>query len=77
MELAGRRLSVKETEQLVADRAERVTRRAVQGRIRDIRIVVNTVKQALEPLSRHGIVSEVEHSEDDKHWEIRVRIPKS
>jgi len=77
MEMAGRRLSVKETEQLVAERAERVTRRAVQGRIRDIRIVVNTVKQALEPLSRHGIVSEVEHSEDDKHWEIRVRIPKS
>ncbi len=77
LEMAGRRLTVKETERLVAERLEGAPRRGARGRIRDIRIVVNTVKQALEPLARHGIVSEVEHSEDDSHWEIRVRIPKA
>lgn len=77
LEMAGRRLSVKETEQLVAERSEATPRRAVQGRLRDIRIVVNSVKQALEPLARHGIRPEVDQSEDDRYWEIRVRIPKA
>lgn len=77
LEMAGRRLTVKETERLVAERLDGAPRRAVRGRIRDIRIVVDAVKQALEPLARHGIVSEVEHSEDESHWEIRVRIPKA
>lgn len=77
MEMAGRRLSVKEAEQLVTARGEPPKRRGARGRIRDIRIVLNTVRQALEPLERHGIVSEVDHTEDEGHWEIRVRIKKA
>lgn len=77
LEMAGRRLTVKETERLVAERLDGAPRRGARGRIGDIRIVVNTVKQALEPLARHGIVSEVEHSEHERFWEIRVRIPKA
>ncbi len=77
MEMAGRRLSVREAEQLVGERAQAAPRRAVQGRIRDIRILVNTVRQALEPLARQGIRPEVEQREDETHWEIRVRIPKA
>lgn len=76
LEMAGRRLSVRESEQLVEKAQPTGGRKAVRGAIRDVRIVVNSLKRALEPLSRHGIEAELDESEHEEYWEFRVRIPK-
>jgi ParB family chromosome partitioning protein len=75
MEMAGRRLSVRESERLV-DKAREGAGGVRRGAIRDVRIVLNTLKRALEPLARHGIRAEIEEGEQDRYWVVTVRIPK-
>jgi ParB family chromosome partitioning protein len=76
LEMAGRRLPVREAERLVE--RERATARPGlrRGAIRDVRIVVNTIRRALEPLGQHGLGAEVEAADGERFWTITVRIPK-
>lgn len=76
LEMAGRRMTVRETESLVEEEQSKRVRRPLRGVIRDVRIVLNTVKKALEALKRHGIAAEISEIESESHWEVRVRIPK-
>jgi ParB family chromosome partitioning protein len=75
MEVAGRRLSVREAEH-VAEQAARRRAQIRRGAIRDVRIVFNTVRRALEPLYQHGIEAEVVEQEQEECWTLTVRIPK-
>jgi ParB family chromosome partitioning protein len=76
LEMAGRRLTVRETEALVERHQRQAPPSVRRGAIRDIRLVLNTLRRALEPLARHGIPTEVEQAEDDRQWTLTVRIPK-
>ncbi|EKP94772.1 ParB/RepB/Spo0J family partition protein [Thermaerobacter subterraneus] len=67
---------------LAAGRAEppvRRRKRRLQGlrAIKDVRILLNTVRAGVETLRRAGLAAEVEQSEQAEWIEVRIRIPKA
>ncbi|HEY8552823.1 MAG TPA: ParB/RepB/Spo0J family partition protein, partial [Thermaerobacter sp.] len=53
-------------------------RRRLEGlrAIKDVRILLNTVRAGVETLRRAGLDAQVEECEDDAFVEVRIRIPK-
>lgn len=75
-------LNVRQTEELVdtalSDRVEEdVTMRPVRKiYIRDVRIFVNTIRDAIGVMKRSGFEAKVMEKEDDSYYEFVVRIKK-
>ncbi|HHU76855.1 MAG TPA: nucleoid occlusion protein [Firmicutes bacterium] len=44
--------------------------------IKDMRIFLNTIRQAVQIIERAGLFPEVDETDGDNFWEIRIRLPK-
>ena len=75
-------LNVKEAEELVkqlnkdskvAEDQKKHQRRVI---IRDLRIFLNTVRQAVSIIRKAGLEPLVEEMDMQDYWEIRIRLPK-
>ncbi len=75
-------LNVKEAEKLVQDLHKKETtapksnvlhRKVV---IRDLRIFLNTIRQAINIIRRAGLNPQVDESDNDQFFEMRIRLPK-
>lgn len=44
--------------------------------IRDMRIFLNTIRQAIQIIEKAGLSPEVEETEGNGFWEVRIRLPK-
>jgi ParB family chromosome partitioning protein len=75
-------LNVKEAEELVqqlnkgpreAEDSKKHQRRVI---IRDLRIFLNTVRQAVSIIRKAGLEPLVEENDMKDYWEIRIRLPK-
>jgi len=44
--------------------------------VRDVRIFVNTVRQAVDLMKRNGVAALVQEKDGDEYYEVVVRIPK-
>ncbi|NLX90243.1 MAG: nucleoid occlusion protein [Firmicutes bacterium] len=44
--------------------------------IRDMRIFLNTIRQAVQIIKKAGLSPEVEEIDEDGFWEVRIRLPK-
>ncbi len=79
--IVKRRLSVKQTEQLVAQllENEQSKRRATRSSyvFKDVRIFQNTIRQAVEIMNESGIAATSEQRDAGDHIEYIVRIPKN
>ncbi|MGI6307642.1 MAG: nucleoid occlusion protein [Dethiobacteria bacterium] len=75
-------LNVKEAEELILNICQDNTQSqkgAVKQRkviIRDLRIFLNTIRQALGIIRKAGLKPLVEEIDQDEFWEIRIRLPK-
>lgn len=75
-------LTVKEAEALIQKISQNATKsQAGETRqrkvvIRDLRIFLNTIRQALGIIRNAGLKPAVEETEHDEFWEIRIRLPK-
>jgi len=75
-------LNVKEAEELIQkicqDGVKSPKNTATQRKviIKDLRIFLNTIRQALGIIRKAGIKPSVEEIEQEKFWEIRIRLPK-
>ncbi len=68
-------LTVAQTEKMVKEKDKKKSR--VKGFARDIRLAVNTVKQAYQMIQRTGIHVELEEKETDDDYQMIFRFPKS
>jgi len=78
------KMNVREAEEAVEQRLEALT---IQGKsdekgkvvrvIRDVRIFLNSFKQAVKTLKQMGIEAEMEQREDEEWITVEVRIPKN
>ena len=82
-EAIRRDLSVREMEELVAARLSGAARPAPRRRrlqglraIKDVRILLNTVRAGVETLRRAGLPASFEQAEQEEWIEVRIRIPK-
>lgn len=81
-EVIARNLSVRETEELVTARLEGGRRPARRRRlsglraIKDVRILINTVREGVNTLRRAGLPASLEQVDGDEWIEVRIRIPK-
>lgn len=82
-EVIRRQLSARETEALVAARAgekRQERRRGGVGTglrvIKDVRILLNTVRVGVETLRRAGLPASFEQADEEEWIEVRIRIPK-
>jgi len=81
-EVIARNLSVRETEELVTARLEGERRPARRRRlsglraIKDVRILINTVREGVNTLRRAGIPASLEQVDGDEWIEVRIRLPK-
>lgn len=81
-EVIARNLSVRETEELVAARlsgprpAGRRRRLAGLRAIKDVRILINTVREGVNTLRRAGLPASLEQVDEGEWIEVRIRIPK-
>lgn len=74
-------LNVKEAEELVQqlnrgpreDSLKKQNRRVI---IRDLRIFLNTIRQAVSIIRKAGLEPAVEENDMKDYWEIRIRLPK-
>ncbi len=75
-------LNVKETEKLVQEfikkgksdnENNRLKRKVV---IRDIRIFLNTIRQAINIIKKAGLNPQVDEADEEGYFEIRIRLPK-
>lgn len=79
-EIVTRGLTVKQTEQLVEKYLQSNDDRTKTGQkmlriFKDIRIFLNTFRQAVDTLRNAGVAVEFDESRDDQFIEVRVRIP--
>ncbi len=44
--------------------------------VRDARIFLNTMRQAVQMIRRSGLYPQVSETEDETCWEVRIRLPK-
>jgi len=81
-EIEEQGLTVRDTEELVNRLAqsegepEEGRRRHVVRVFKDLRIFVNTFREAVETLRKAGVEAEMSRQETDEYIEIRVRIPR-
>lgn len=75
-EVARRRLTVRETEALVAGELRRKKRVRVKGVVKDLRIFLNAFREAARSLRAAGVAAEVREEENEREIVIAVRIPK-
>lgn len=74
-------LNVSETEEMVgrlteipqSASKEKRSRRLI---VRDLRIFVNTIKQAVQAIRQAGLNPAIQETENDDCWEIMIRLPK-
>ncbi len=80
--MIGMDLNVKEAEELVlqinkgtkgAEGSKKHQRRVI---IRDLRIFLNTIRQAVSIIRKAGLEPLVEENDMLDYWEIRIRLPK-
>jgi len=79
-------LTVKQTEEAVErflageseheDGATAVVKPVRRFLVRDVRIFVNSVRQAIALMKKNGVAAEVQEIDKDTHYEFVVRIPK-
>lgn len=74
-------MTVKEAEQLVQEikKSEKDTGRVTNQRkviIRDLRIFLNTIRQAVSIIRKAGLNPLVEENDLSDYWEIRIKLPK-
>ncbi len=75
-------LNVKETEKLVHELAKKETKKDESSSnqrkvvIRDLRIFLNTIRQAINIIRRAGLTPQVDEVDEDNYFEIRIRLPK-
>lgn len=80
MRIVQQNLNVAQTERLIEDILERTKpkerRRPAMPLIRDVRLFLNTVNNAIDTMRRSGIDASAEKIETDDYIEYFVRIPK-
>jgi ParB family chromosome partitioning protein len=75
-------LNVKETEKLINELAKKEAKKdggsSNQRKvvIRDLRIFLNTIRQAINIIRRAGLTPQVDEVDEDNYFEIRIRLPK-
>lgn len=74
-------LNVKQTESLVDDYIQYLKNREKTGRkkkvvIRDLRIFINTIRQAVKVIKKAGLNPLVTEKDCGNHFEITIRLPK-
>ena len=70
-------LNVAQTEKLVQESMNHEKKTRVKGFARDIRVAVNTVKQAFSMILKTGINAELNEVETDDDYQMIIRFPKS
>ena len=70
-------LNVAQTEKLVQESMNHEKKTRVKGFARDIRVTVNTVKQAFSMILKTGINAELNEVETDDDYQMIIRFPKS
>ena len=82
--IAELKLNVKDSEEFIKNilkKEERKTRQVKdkglkRAVIRDMRIFLNTIRQAVRFIEKAGITPQVEEKEADDFWEIKIRLQK-
>lgn len=74
-------LNVSDAEKLVNESTQQKHRpKEVKGRrkmvVRDLRIFLNTIKQAVQVIRQAGLNPSFEEQEKEDYWEINIRLPK-
>ncbi len=74
-------LNVNETEKLVSSLAQQAEARGGEKNrrkvvIRDLRIFLNTIRQAVHVIRQAGLNPEIKEIEKEDSWEIRITLPK-
>lgn len=75
-------LNVKEAEKLIHELAKKETKKDESSSnqrkvvIRDLRIFLNTIRQAINIIRRAGLTPQVDEVDEDNYFEIRIRLPK-
>ena len=70
-------LNVAQTEKLVQESMNHEKKTRVKGFAHDIRVAVNTVKQAFSMILKTGINAELNEVETDDDYQMIIRFPKS
>ena len=75
-------LNVKETENwsmswLKRDKKDESSSNQRKVVIRDLRIFLNTIRQAINIIRRAGLTPQVDEVDEDNYFEIRIRLPKN
>jgi len=76
--MVEKKLTVAQTEKMLSQMLEqqRQPKRQITSQIRDIRIFINTINNALDTMKKSGINANAEKSETEEYIEYTVRIPK-
>lgn len=70
-------MTVAQTEKLISERHKPEKKAKVKGFTRDIRVAVNTVKQAFSMIVKTGIVAQLEEIDGDDDFQMIIRFPKN
>ncbi|ADL70190.1 nucleoid occlusion protein [Thermoanaerobacterium thermosaccharolyticum] len=79
-----KKCNVKETEKIVQDMINKITmnedkkqeKKKMMKFYKDIRIFVNTIKQAISIMKKSGVDAEYTEQNEDDYIEFKIRIPK-
>ncbi|AIS53589.1 nucleoid occlusion protein Noc [Thermoanaerobacter kivui] len=81
-----KKLNVSETEKLVQSMIDKITKQQEESKkdskkmmkfYKDIRIFVNTIKQAVDLMRKSGVPAEYDKKESDDYIEFIIKIPKT
>ncbi len=70
-------LNVAQTEKMVQEAGHSTKKKKTKGFARDIRVAVNTIKQAFAMILKTGISAELKEVETDDDFQMIIRFPKS
>ncbi len=70
-------LNVAQTEKMVQEAGHSNKKKKTKGFARDIRVAVNTIKQAFAMILKTGISAELKEVETDDDFQMVIRFPKS
>ena len=70
-------MNVAQTEKLINDRYHTEKKAKVKGFTRDIRVAVNTIKQAFSMVIKSGINAELIEEDGDDDFKMIIRFPKN
>jgi len=82
--IADLKLNVKDSEELIKNILKKEEKQPRTGKgkrikrivIRDKRIFLNTIRQTIRIIEKAGLTPQVEESETDEFWEIKIRLQK-